>query len=154
MAVIRQIIGSFGDIGQEIVREAAKVPGDIAGKALESMGTSSGKKQGSQKKAKTVKTPGEETLENATQSRDESVKKAMARHALEELVGIGSPKKEPTVWEKKQAEEKDKKLVSEERKKLIEKQKIPEVQTKKRRGNLYGIGIKTSSEKQKNVIAE
>lgn len=37
--VAKQIIGSFEDIGKDVVREAGKVPGDLVGKALESLGT-------------------------------------------------------------------------------------------------------------------
>ena len=39
-------------------------------------------------------------------------------------------------------------------KKQAEEQYVPEVRTKRKRGDLYGIGTKTSTEKQKNVIAE
>ena len=43
--IASQIIGSFEDIGEKVVSEVAKVPADIAGKALESLGASSGKKR-------------------------------------------------------------------------------------------------------------
>ena len=44
VGVVKQIIGSFEEIGKDVVREVAKAPTDIAGKALESLGTSSGQK--------------------------------------------------------------------------------------------------------------
>ena len=51
--VAKQIIGSFEDIGKDIVREAAQVPKDVIGKAIESLGTSTQKSQ----KSSTVPTP-------------------------------------------------------------------------------------------------
>jgi len=137
MGITRQIIGSFENIGEQVVKEAVKLPADVAGKALESLGTGKPAKQ-----AKVQK-----------KGFDEQAKKAFARKALEELARPPQ-KKEPTVWDEKQKEDAEKKQLELERAKIIEKQKLPEVTTKQRPGNLYGIGVKTSSERQKNVRAE
>jgi len=137
MGAIKQIIGSFENIGEQVIKEAVKLPADVAGKALESLGTGKPSKQ-----AKVQK-----------KGFDEQTKKIIARRALEEFARV-PVKKEPTVWDEKQKEDAEKKRLELERAKIIEKQKLPEITTKQRPGNLYGIGVKTSSERQKNVRAE
>jgi len=154
MSVVKTIIGSFGDIGQEVISEAVKVPGDLADSAFESMGATAGRKQGNQKQMQLKHTQGVKTLESVMQTPDDAMKKAIARRALEELAGAGHVRKEPTLWEKKQREEEEKKRLQKEQKKLAEDLNIPKIQTKRKRGDLYGIRTKISSEKQKNVIAE
>jgi hypothetical protein len=153
MSTIRQIIGSFEDIGEQVVKEAVKLPADVAGKALESLGASSGKNPKKQTAQKGQSAKGSPALTEFEGTSEESVKKIIARRALEELARPPQ-KKEPTVWDEKQKEDAEKKRLELERAKIIEKQKLPEVTPKQRRGNLYGIGIKTSSERQKNVKAE
>jgi len=156
MSVIKHVIGSFGDIGAEIVKEAAKVPGDITGKALESMGTPSGKtQQGANQPVQRTPSEGEKVLDTVMKTTDEQGKRAISRKALEELVGYGKPKKEPGDWEKKQQELSEKKKAEETRRKQQEQQALPNISSKRRRGNLYGLAAKKAgSEISKNVKAE
>ena len=156
MGVVKHIIGSFGDIGGEIVKETVNVPKDIAGKALESLGaTTTQQKKGNQKQTKTTSGRSFQTLDEVSKKPDEEGKKATARAALQELVGQGKPEKKPSVWEQKQKEEEQKKKIEEEEKKKHEKQMLPKISTKKKRGDLYGIQAKQEgSEIGKNVKAE
>jgi len=156
MSVVKQIIGSFGDIGGEIVKETVNVPKDIAGKALEGLGTATAQqKQGGQKKTKATSGKSYQTLDEVSKKPDEEAKKAIARAALQELVGTGKPEKKPTVWEQKQKEEEQKKKLEEEEKKKREKQALPKISTKQKHGDLYGIQSKQEgSEIGKNVKAE
>lgn len=110
------MIGSFtdelGELGKQIVREAVAVPKDIAGKALESLGTQ-----------KPTTATG-------------------ARAALTQLAG-GTPKpKEPSVWEKMQAEAQEKKELAKRQQKQAAAQALPVVQYKRPRGDPYGIKAK------------
>jgi len=144
------MIGSFEDIGKDIVREAVKAPVDIAGQALESLGTGKPTKQ----KSTTTKGSSGQVVEEIGQTNDQKVKKAMARRALEELAG-GEKKKEPTVWDEKQKEEAEKNRIEKEKKEMALKQSLPTVSPKAKRGNLYGIKAKKmGSEVGKNVKAE
>lgn len=136
--VTKQIIGSFEDIGKDIAREAVKVPKDIVGKALESLGTRS------QKNPQQAHVPPKRS-EDAAQ---EKVSKATARAALQNIAGPQKPK-EPTVQERFAKEEQEKK---EKRAKEMPKMApLAHVPSKPKRGNLYGIKQKASSEASKNV---
>jgi len=149
---VKQIIGSFEDIGKDVVREAVRVPGDVAGKALESLGSSSGKKQSSSK----TQTPSGDGKKDTSAfdeidgKKDQDAKKAVARAALQALVGEKKKQKEPTPWERLQ-EENAKRKRMEEKKNEAAKKDLPLVSTKRRRGDLYGIKGKTGSEVGKNV---
>ena len=152
--VVKQIIGSFEDIGKDVARETIDVPKDIAGKALESLGTSSSKVQqgspvipakGSEKKP-------EGALGELTQTKDQKVRQAIARDALSQIAGVGKQQKEPTVQERLAKEEKEKR--EKEAKQLNTAKKmapLAPVSTKAKRGNLYGVKQKASSEMSKNV---
>jgi len=132
------ILGSFtdelGDLGKNIVREVVAVPKDIAGKALESLGASTGKK------------PGQQTATS------QKVNASIAREALAQLAG-GKPKqKEPTVWEKIQAEAEQKKELGKQQQQQAAAQALPAVKSKRPRGDLYGLKAKKASgEVGKNV---
>lgn len=135
---VKQIIGSFEDIGKDIVREAVKVPKDIAGKALESLGTS--KSQTSQTAPKQQKPEREETPP------------VSPRQWLAELAGKGKQQKEPTVQERLEKENQEKN--EKEQKQAVTAQKMAPIVTgssKPKRGNLYGVKQKASSEMSKNV---
>lgn len=145
--VAKQIIGSFEDIGKDIVREAAKVPADIAGKALESLGTSSQKGQ----KGQQGNQPVSGALEQFDQTKDKNIKRAIARDALAQLAG-NQKQKEPTVQERleKETQEKNKK----EAEKAAVAQKMTPIVTgssKPRRGNLYGIKQKSTQVENKGT---
>ena len=156
MSVVKHIIGSFGDIGGEIIKETVNVPKDIAGKALESLGTTtSQQKKGNQKQTKATSGKSFQTLDEVSKKPGDEAKKAIARAALQELVGTGKPEKKPIVWEQKQKEEEQKKKLEEEEKKKREKQALPKITTKQKPGDLYGILAKREgSEIGKNVKAE
>lgn len=135
--VVKHIIGSFEDIGKDIAREAIRVPKDIVGKALESMGTNT---QTSPKTPIPQKTTSEEK------------KPVPPRVWLQELAGKGRKQTEPTIQEihKKEDREKNEK----ENKQAVAAQKMAPIITgssKPKRGNLYGVKQKASSEMSKNV---
>lgn len=127
------ILGAFtdelGDLGKNIVREAVSVPKDIAGKALESLGASTGQK-----------------------SQKQTVAATDARETLAQLAG-GKPKqKEPSVWEKIQAEAEQKKELGKHQQQQAAAQTLPVVKSKRPRGDLYGLKAKKAgSEVGKNV---
>ena len=153
MGVAKQIIGSFEDIGKDIVREAASVPKDIAGKALESLGTSGG-----QKSQKPVNSGLTRNLEKGPWEQfdalpDKDVKKKMARNALQALLArlAGKPK-EPNVWEKIQAETEQKKQMQQQQQAQVNASQLFKTASKRPRGDLYGVGAKNlGSEVGKNV---
>lgn len=129
--VAKQIIGSFEDIGKDVAREAAKVPTDIAGKALESLGTSTQKPQKSPNTPRTQSSP---------------------RAWLAELAGKTKPQKEPTVQERLEKERQEKNEKETKQAAVAQKMApLPYMSQKPKPGNLYGIPQKSSSEKSKNV---
>ncbi len=151
------IIGSFtdelGELGKQIVRETVKVPKDIAGKALESLGTSSGQKTQQQAGSATdvtKKEPG--ALDQLGVAKDQKIKQAIARTALAELAGVKPKQKEPSVWEKIQAEAEQKKELAKQQQSQAAAQQLPAVKSKRPRGDLYGLKAKKASgEVGKNV---
>lgn len=152
--IIGQITEELGELGKTVVGEAAKAPSDIAGKALESMGSSSWKKQGHQ----AIRcTPGESkslgALGHLETTDDENVKNAIARAALEELAGLRKTKpKEPSVWERIQKEEGEKKELAAQKAKAAAYQKLPQGGSMRPKGDLYGIKVKRgSAEMSRNV---
>lgn len=151
--VARQIIGSFEDIGKDVLKQTAQVPKDIVGKALESLGTSGSSKQGQQFQqgqqdgAKSKEGP----LGQFDAAKDEQTKKAIARSALEQLAG--KPKqKEPSVWEKIQQEMEQKKQQQQQQAQQQSAQQLPSGKGKRPRGDLYGLKAKkASAEMSRNV---
>ena len=147
------IIGSFEDIGKDIVWETASVPKDIAGKIIESLGGgSSGKKQ---QTTQTVTPVGEGQKEdgplgtfNATN--DEQTKRVIARAALEQLAGKHQAETSDTVHQEQQKEEMMKKEQQKQAAK-VQSMELPRMTSKKRRGDLYGVKGKQSTELSKNV---
>ena len=153
--VARQIIGSFEDIGKDVVREVAKVPADIAGKALESLGAKSGPTgqtsvqpgvgdkgiegvvSGGQQK--NTNTP----LDKIGQTSDVQVKQVIARAALSQLAGHPQTQKEPSVWEKLQQEDVQKQEAKKQQAKAG-MSALPIMSAKPKRGNLYGMKAKKS----------
>lgn len=142
------MLGAFtdelGDLGKNIVREAVAVPKDVVGTALESLGVSGGQKQKQQTTATadvTKKEPGEQ-----------KIKASIARAALAELAGIKPKQKEPSVWEKIQAEAEQKKELGKQQQQQAAAQTLPAVKSKRPRGDLYGMKAKKAgSEVGKNV---
>lgn len=132
MGVTRQIIGSFEDIGEKVFKEVVKAPKDIAGKALESLGTSSGKQQKSN-------------------PQDEVIKKATARAALEELSGMKPKPKEPSVREKLEMEEKQKKEMLAKKEADTKRMQLPQTGSKQQRGDWYGLRARQTAAERKHV---
>lgn len=148
----KQIIGSFEDIGKDIVREAAKVPTDITGKALESLGTSSKSGQkGNQAvagAADATKKP-EGALAQLDQTKDQKIKQSIAREALAQLSGKPQ-QKEQTVQERLQAEEQQKKEAA-KKQQALQMAPAPMVSSKPKRGNLYGAKQKKTAVENKSA---
>jgi hypothetical protein len=139
------ILGSFEDIGKDIVSETAKVPTEIVGKILESLTGSTGAK--GQQNQQQQKPDG--ALGKIEQTNDQQVKKSIARSALQQLA---APKQqEPTLFEQKQKEERQKKETAIKQQEKVAMQELPRMSSKKRRGDLYGIKGKSSTEMSKNV---
>lgn len=138
--MLGQIGESFEQIGQDIARETVQAPKDIVGKALETLGSASGKKnpkqQQGQQPAGTESPAGETAAVHGEPS--EEVKRAIARAALEEISGKRPAQKEESVWERMKKEEEQKKLMEKQRKEAERKASLPQVATKRKRGDLYG----------------
>lgn len=151
----KQIIGSFENIGADILKQTAQVPKDIVGKALESLGTATSKSQNNQSVAQP-----QISSENAgpkdhwdkidnVDNRD--VKRIVARAALEALTKRNKTS-EPSVWEKLQKEDLDKKEMEKQQAAIAAKNELPKMSAKRKRGDLYGMQAKKNSgEIGKNV---
>lgn len=141
MAVAKQIIGSFEDIGKDIARETAKVPADVVGKALESLGTSS------QKGQKGTPVPSKKPEETK-----QPEKPLPPRQWLAELAGSAKKHKEPTVQEKLEKEKQEKNKKEAQQVGVAQKMApLAPVPTKPKRGDLYGIKQKRTATENKNV---
>ena len=147
------IIGSFEDIGKDVVHEVAKAPTDIAGKILESL-TGGSSVKGQKQVQSDVEDVGIKKSDGALgameQTDDKNVKKSIARAALEQLAGH-KEQKPSSVFEAKQKEEQQKKQAEQEEAKKMAFAEMPKMSSKKRRGDLYGIKGKSSTEMSKNV---
>jgi hypothetical protein len=152
--VAKQIIGSFEDIGKDVVREITKVPTDIVGKAIESLGTSSPKKQQTVQ-AQAPSQSGENktgALKELDDTKDVRAKKAIARAALAQIAGPRQPNKEPSVWERLQKEKEDKANFVKRQVAASLAGQLPKISGARKRGDLYGIQAKKAgSEIGKNV---
>lgn len=136
----KQIIGSFEDIGKDVAREAGKVPGDLIGAALESLGTPKSNPKQQQQQNQQSKQP-------ATDERPK-----VPRQWLEELAGKSKPQKEPTVQERlERQKQEDKRKDAEKAKTAAQMAPIVTGSSKPRRGNLYGIAQKRTAVENKNA---
>jgi hypothetical protein len=122
------ILGSFEDIGENIVSQLKQIPKDVGQKALESVGLgSSGGKKGNTAATNLnpQKTPGEQShLDQLDTLKKDEEKRAIARKALEELLKPPQ-KKEPSIWEKIQMEEEQKKAQAAEQQKKSAPVQLP-----------------------------
>ncbi len=149
-SILGHVTEELGEIGKKVVTETAKIPGDVAGKALESLGGSSSKKiQGSQTAGKpTEKTP----LDAFGEAKGEKAKREIARAALEYIAGVRPKPKEPSVWERIQAEVEQKNQQQAQQQAQSAKQQLPNTGRRRPRGDLYGIKAKrASAEMSRNV---
>ncbi len=146
------MLGSFEDIGKDVVKQTVQAPVDIAGKVLESL--TGGSVKGQKQVQSGAEDAGVKNLDGALgameQTDDMKVKKAIARAALEQLAGH-SEQKPPSVFEEKKKEEQEKKQAEQEQAKKAALAEVPKMSSKKRRGDLYGIKGKSSTEMSKNV---
>ncbi len=152
--VAKQIIGSFEDLGKQVGSEVIKAPADIAGKALESLGTSSGKKQQGQQipleKSTETGDVKPTPLDQLDQTKDQKTRQAIAHAALQYLAEK-KQQKAPSVWEKIQKEEGQKKEQAQKQAAQAAFTAPVSTPSKPKRGNLYGIKQKASLEKSRNV---
>ena len=151
-----QIISELGEIGKKVGGEVAQVPKDIAGKALESLGTSGGQKQQGQTiippTGESAKPKEKGPWETFDEIPNKEMKKKMARNALQALLArLAQKPKEPSVWEKIQQEAEQKKQMTQQQQQAAATQ-LPQTSSKRPRGDLYGVKAKTfGSEAAKNV---
>ncbi len=148
----KQIWGSFEDIGKDVVGEIAKIPTDIAGKALESLGTSSGTKsqQGAKSTARsTVKEPS--ALDKLSNENDKQTKERLARAALE-YVASGQVKKpkEPSIWERIQMEA-EQKRDQQSQQRTAARNQMASPRPKRKRGDLFGAQAKQAATEKKAI---
>ncbi|MBI5614375.1 hypothetical protein HY947_05595 [Candidatus Gottesmanbacteria bacterium] len=150
----RQIIGSFEDIGKDIVREVSSVPKDVVGKALETLGTSSGSKKTQQTSipAGEKKSDPNSPLESLDKAGTSKEKKIIARSALEYLASAQKQQsKEKSVWEKQQDEDQRRKEQIDLQQHAARTQTLQPMSSKKKRGDLYGAQAKKTAVENKNT---
>lgn len=150
-SILGQIGESFETIAQDVASEVKQAPKDMVGSALESVGLSTGgkKKPQPQQQDGAPETGSEAPPQSAGPS--EEVKRAIARAALEELSGKKPRQKEQSVWEKLQQEEEQKKEQKKQQKAQAAKASLPQVSTKRKRGDLYGVKAKKTAAENRNV---
>ncbi len=143
-----QIISELGEIGKKVGSEVVQVPKDIAGKALESLGTSGGS---GQKPLVTTQSGGEKSAwEKIDGEKDQKIKKSIARRALEELANRQLKQKEPSIWERLQAEQDQKKQEAQSRQ-AASAQQLPTSTSKRPRGDLYGANAKKTATENRSL---
>lgn len=131
------------------------MPADLTGKALESLGVSSGKKSQQSGANRPIPLSQEQSgtpsaWDSIDRERDMQVKKSIARAALEELIHPKPNQREPSIWERIQMEEQQKKELAS--KQAAAQSSLPMPAGKKARGDLYGVKAKRQgSELGKNV---
>lgn len=152
-SVFGQIGESFETLGQDVARETVQAPKDIVGKALETVGISAGgkKKKKQAITSKALETPEEAKSQQELEKHDEEIKRAIARRALEELSGVRPKQKEPTVWERLQKEEEEKKEMEKKKKEAQKNATLPQMSSKRKRGDLYGVKARKTSTENRNV---
>lgn len=148
--VVGQIIGELGEVAKQVGQEAAQVPVDITGKALESLGAKSGKTTPAKQP---VSSSGEPSVwEQMDQNQDHAIRRAFARKALEVLAGGGARTKKPSIWEQLQQEQDQKKQAAAMQAQAARASTLPTGGSKRPVGDLYGTKAKKlGSEVGKNV---
>jgi hypothetical protein len=149
-----QIISELGQIAQDVGKQAVQIPKDIAGKALESLGASSGKKPGTITPTQTSPEGGNPDTAWAKigTEKDQQIKRSIARKALEELVaGMITKKREPSIWERLQMEQDQKKEQQTQQAAASRASSLPTSSGKRPRGDLYGTKAKKTATENRNV---
>lgn len=147
------VIGELGELGKKIGGEVAKVPGDIIGQALESVGSGSGGKKVQGQKVVQTSDGGaaKSAWDQIDAESDKKIKRQMARRALEDLIGgAGRKQKEPSIWERLQMEA-DQKKKEDTNQKATAAQQLPMSVSKRPRGDLYGKKAKQTATENRNV---
>lgn len=147
-----QIISELGHIAQDVGRQTAQIPKDIAGKALESL-VAGGKKSATTTSSQTSSEGGKPVTawDQISVEKDQKVRRAIARKALEDLIGGAATKqREPSIWERLQAEQEQKKNMATQQQ-AAASQSLPMATSKRPRGDLYGTKAKTIATENKNV---
>jgi hypothetical protein len=154
--IAKQIIGSFETIAENVGQEVAKVPGDLVGKALETLGTPSSKpKQQVQAAAnpQAVKS-NKDSWDTIDAQKDTQTKQAVARQALSALLARKN-QKEPSVWERLQQEAEQKKDMKAKQQAQANASALPTIVSKKSRGEKFGMKAKQNpGEIGKNVKSD
>lgn len=151
-SILGQIGESFETIAQDVANEVKQAPKDMVGSALESVGLSTGgKKKATQQQQQGTGEPGAEAQPASSGELSAEVKRAIARAALEELSGKKPHQKEQSVWEKLQQEEDQKKEQKKLQKAQAAKASLPQVSSKRKRGDLYGMKAKKTAAENRNV---
>ena len=112
---------------------------------MESLGVSSGKKPQQQINSgnpKDSRNLDKGPVDQLNAAKDQQAKQAVARAALAQLAGGTQRQKEPTVWEKAQQEAEQKKELAKQQQKQATTQQLPAIQSKRKRGDLYGMKAK------------
>lgn len=145
---VKQIIGSFEDIGKDIARETIKAPVDIAGKAMESMGASSQGQKGQTKPTAQVPTGG--AIGEMDKTNDMNAKRNFARQALAQFAG--PRQRQPSVHERFEQEKRQKEEAFKQQQSAAKKNELKPMSFKAKRGNLHGKGgQKANTEMSKNT---
>lgn len=148
-----QIIGEIGELAEKVGHEAAQAPKDILGGALESLGASAKGQKGQQATPASIKTEAlaakPTPLDEFGRAKDLKTKQAIARRALEYLAKGG--RQELSVRDRLEREEAEKKHLEEKKAKESAMAPLPASSSKRKRGDLYGVSAKSSSEKSKTV---
>lgn len=138
-----QIISELGAIAKDVGKQAVQIPKDIAGKALESLGASSGNKPVGDDNTAWSKIGKE---------KDVKIKQSIARKALEELAGGRvQRKREPSIWERLQAEQEQKKNMLAAQNGPGNMAPLPKSTSKRPVGDLYGAKAKKTATENRNV---
>lgn len=143
-----QIISELGELGKKVGGEVVKIPKDIAGKALESMGTASGKAGTTTPKASPGEAKSDSMWDRIGLEKDKKIKRAIARKALEDLINKQPQRREPSIWERLQMEQEQKKQAQQQ---AGAGSPLPMPASKRPRGDLYGAKAKKTATENKNV---
>lgn len=147
-----QIVGELGEIAKDVGKTVAQIPKDIAGKALESMGASSTTAPAGQKVQAASQAPGggETAWTKIDSEKDQKIRRAIARSALEDLLTKRPKPKEPSIWERLQQEQEQKKNTQAQQQQVASQQLQPS-SSKRPRGDMYGKKAKTTATENRNV---
>ncbi|OGG09935.1 hypothetical protein A2154_02495 [Candidatus Gottesmanbacteria bacterium RBG_16_43_7] len=148
--VISQIIGSFEDIGKDVVKQTAPGPVDISKTAIESIGVA-------KSQPAPLKSPDTAPLKAHTPDDFDrfsavtvDTRKIMARKALQALLERPQSK-QPDIFEQKNMAEEQKKAEAAKLKKLQNRSRLPHISAPRKVPH-FGVAVKQQgSETGKNI---